>query len=426
VVELHTLEPAVHFKNCRLSPHLIINKGTTMPTTSKSKAASEADQPGPILRFAHPYVTPAEKKSAAAAGGGLIKHIATKICPIPKARTDEPMPLSAIIGQQASDEIAQSGKIFFHVGGDSGVPDILDRETRQTMVADAMTQDYNLSDHTKCPAFLYHLGDVLYTKAGGTYDSEFYKPYKHYPGKIVAIPGNHDGETPEKMKEFQATFCARTQTVPPDAGVIFRQTMTQPGVYWLLDAPFVQIVGLYSNCAENPGFISGAIPGGHQKAWLIKTLKAIAAARKNGARKALLFTTHHPPFASGGHSGSSAMLADIDDACDQAGGIYPDVFLSGHAHSIQRYTRTKKVNGVTRKIPHLIYGCIGHGGQAIGLNFPSVNGDVSYDFAYKGYGYGLITATKQSVTLNSFGVDWDANNQAKKTPVDKPIIVQLI
>ena len=76
----------------------------------------------------------------------------------------------------------------------------------------------------------------------------------------MAIPGNHDGETPKKIKEFQDTFCAKTQTVPPDAGVIFRQTMTQPGVYWLLDAPFVQIVGLYSNCAENPGFISEQFP----------------------------------------------------------------------------------------------------------------------------------------------------------------------
>ena len=83
------------------------------------------------------------------------------------------------------------------------------------------------------------------------------------------------------------------------------------------------------------------------------------------------------------------------------------------------------MNGVTRKIPHLIYGCMGHGGQSIGLNFPSVTGDHSYDFAYKGYGYGIITATAHSVTLNSFGVDWDANNQAKRIPVDQPITVQL-
>ncbi len=119
------------------------------------------------------------------------------------------------------------------------------------------------------------------------------------------------------------------------------------------------------------------------------------------------------------------MLADIDNACDQAGGVYPDLFLSGHAHSIQRYTRTKNVNGVTRKIPHLIYGCLGHGGQGIGTTFPVTTGDHTYEFGYKGYGYALVTVTAQSVTLNAYGVDWNANNQAVKTPVDKPVTVDL-
>lgn len=30
--------------------------------------------------------------------------------------------------------------------------------------------------------------------------------------------------------------------------------MTQPGVYWWLDAPFVDLLGLYSNTIEGPGF----------------------------------------------------------------------------------------------------------------------------------------------------------------------------
>jgi len=398
-----------------------------MAQIKKPTGAAKSKTPGPILRFAHPFFTPSAKRAAQpAAGNRMLDHIVKGLTPIPKAKSDAPMPLSAIIGQQSADEIQQSGRIMFHVGGDSGVPDTLDRETRQTMVAEAMATDYNLNDHTKSPAFLYHLGDVLYTTAGGTYDSEFYKPYKHYPGKIVAIPGNHDGENAQKMTEFQATFCANAQVVPPQAGVIFRQTMNQPGVYWLLDAPFVQIIGLYSNSAENPGFISGQIPGNHQKQWLITTLKTIGAARKNGNRKALLFATHHPPFSSGGHSGSQQMLADIDDACDQAGGVYPDVFLSGHAHSIQRYTRIKNVGGVTRKILHLIYGCLGHGGQTIATKFPVAAGDHTYEFGYKGYGYALVTVNKQSLTLNAYGVDWDANNKAVKTPVDEqPLKVEL-
>ena len=32
--------------------------------------------------------------------------------------------------------------------------------------------------------------------------------------------------------------------------------MIQPGVYFTLEAPFVRILGLYSNMLENPGVIS--------------------------------------------------------------------------------------------------------------------------------------------------------------------------
>ena len=32
--------------------------------------------------------------------------------------------------------------------------------------------------------------------------------------------------------------------------------MTQPGVYFILDAPFVSIIGLYTNVLEGPGVIS--------------------------------------------------------------------------------------------------------------------------------------------------------------------------
>ncbi len=100
--------------------------------------------------------------------------------------------------------------------------------------------------------------------------SQFYRPYMHYPGKIIAIPGNHDGESLAKLVAFQEHFCASRQVVPKIAGSIFRQTMTQPGVYWCLDAPFVQIIGLYANNAENPGSLTGGPGGIAQKNWLIK------------------------------------------------------------------------------------------------------------------------------------------------------------
>src|SRR5262249_41468029 len=158
----------------------------------------------------------------------------------------------------------------------------------------------------------------------------------HYPGKIIAIPGNHDGEVfpqsdPRTLRAFLANFCAARQAVPPIAGTIFRETMNQPGVYWLLDSKLVQVVGMYSNAAENPGYISGGKAGQAQKAWLVATLKRIKTQQQQeGKRRALIFATHHPPFTAGGHSPSAQMLAEIDDACSQAQ-VYPDLFLSGHS-----------------------------------------------------------------------------------------------
>jgi|GEM_PF-397453 len=372
------------------------------------------------LRFAHPYYTadttvpPATRTPHPLYGRRMLDHVVQKLAPIPKAKNDRPLSLQDIIGAEAAAEIQKSGKICFHIGGDSGIPDLLDRETRQSMVAAAMTGDYGIADPATCPAFLYHVGDVIYTAAKGNYLTEFYAPYKHYPGKIVAIPGNHDGDVPGKIDDFQKFFCAPGQVVPKEAGSIFRQTMNQPGVYWMLDAPFVQIIGLYSNCAENPGFISGAIPGSHQKKWLVDTLKQIASDRQKGVRKALLITTHHPPYASAGHSGSADMLQDIDDACHQAG-VMPDAHVSGHAHSIQRYTRRHSSGS---EIPYLIYGCLGHGGQVIAAGFPKTENGVTYEFAHKGWGYGLVEVTAQTLKFTSYGVDWDKDQKAVKTVVD--------
>jgi Calcineurin-like phosphoesterase len=57
----------------------------------------------------------------------------------------------------------------------------------------ALTQDYDDSAEGEVPAFLYHLGDVVYF-AGDiqTYGETFYETYAEYPGLIVSIPGNHD------------------------------------------------------------------------------------------------------------------------------------------------------------------------------------------------------------------------------------------
>ena len=333
----------------------------------------------------------------------MLDHVQGTLHPIPAIKGDGTMSLADVIGKQNADAIAATNQITLHIAGDTGVPET-DHETMQVIVADAMANDYDPQKPQMSPAFFLHLGDVLYGPNPAAYLEEFYRPYMHYPGKIVAIPGNHDGESDAKMKAFQQYFCAASQTIPPIAGSIFRQTMNQPGVYWCLDTSLVQIVGLYSNAAENPGFISGSQPGQKQKQWLVTTLKALKAARDKGMRKALLFATHHPPYSSGGHSGSTVMLADIDDACQQAS-IWPDAFFSGHAHSIQRYMRSLKIGAKTVRIPHIVSGCGGHGGQTVPNAGSNPGSNPTFDFSYQGWGYTKAEITQKTLIITSYGVD---------------------
>lgn len=364
-----------------------------MPTI-KTKSGTSSKKT-PILRFAHPFFTTTPKEARTpvpGVGTQLLTHIQGKVQPIPAPKRTPTMTLANVIGQQGSDDIAASGAISFHAVGDTGKS----ANSPQGAVAEAMATDFNVSEPAASPAFFFHLGDVIYGPGKDVaYRQEFYEPYMHYPGKIIAIPGNHDGEVfpktdPTTLKAFQANFCAASQTVPPIAGTIFRQTMNQPAVYWLLDAPYLQIVGLYSNTAENPGFISGPIPGQAQKTWLLSTLKSLAQQRKNSPRKALVFATHHPPFSAGGttHSGSSQMLADIDGVCQQAG-IMPDLYLSGHAHSYQYYMR-EPTSHPGLQIPYIVAGTGGINDQAIATASGAKMGDHTFLKSLQGYGYLLV------------------------------------
>ena len=179
----------------------------------------------------------------------------------------------------------------------------------------------------------------------------------------MAIPGNHDGvvyaaDPAPTLAAFLANFCAPSFAPSPDAGGLARTTMIQPGVYFTFDAPFVRILGVYSNVLEDPGVISGQ-NGTYPKldSRQIDFLQtALARVKSENYTGAVIIAVHHPPFTGGStHGGSSLMLQDIDDAC-QAAGVWPHAVFSGHSHNYQRFTRT--VNGL--QIPYLVAGCGGH------------------------------------------------------------------
>jgi hypothetical protein len=127
-------------------------------------------------------------------------------------------------------------------------------------------------------------------------------------------------------------------------------------VYFTLDAPFVSIVGLYTNVLEGPGVISsqkGNYPtlNDDQLHFLDAELKRLAPARK-ALQRAVIVACHHPPASVDASHGGTTGLGDDIDAAARAAGFWPDAVLSGHAHLYQRFTR--KVDG--REIPYVVAG----------------------------------------------------------------------
>lgn len=377
-------------------------------------------------RFVLPFYSRVEPSSheLSASQLMLLEHIKGKLQKIPDPLREPTFTLAEIIGFAGANEIEESGSIRFHTVGDTGRK----ADSPQGRVADAMGGDFDVSHPATSPAFFFHLGDVIYgPNKDQKYRPQFYEPYIHYPGKIVGIPGNHDGEVfpatdTQSLRAFLANFCAPKQMVPSIAGTIYRDAMNQPSVFFLLDAPFLQIIGLYSNAAENPGFISGAIPGDQQKSWLAKTLQNIAKVRQDGTgkRKALIIATHHPPYSSGGHSPSTVMLQEIDSICQEAN-ILPDMFLSAHSHNYQRYTRKQSLKGHPVEIPYIVIGTGGYGSQDVQPATDNPTDNPIFVRSRKGYGYLLIQASSASIEVKMFAVE---ENTGHKSQFDR-FVVQL-
>ena len=110
------------------------------------------------------------------------------------------------------------------------------------------------------------------------------------------------------------------------------------------------------------------------------------------------------------------MLADIDDACKQAN-IWPDAFFSGHAHSIQRYTRSVPIGGRALTIPCIVSGCGGHGGQKVATAGSAPGGNPTFDFAYEGWGYTKAVITQKALTITSYGVDATSTKQVDSVTI---------
>jgi hypothetical protein len=267
------------------------------------------------------------------------------------------LPLRAVLPTVDTDA-AHDGQIVFHAVGDTGG---IHGTVAQDAIAAQMEQQIQTAPANAKPRFFYHLGDVVYFNGQSkSYATQFYEPYQYYNAPIFAVPGNHDGDTfvrPGDLPDsepslygFMQNFCSpHAQNLDP-----YRKTMTQPYVYWTLEAPFVTIVGLYSN-------VDGLLDGHgayEQQRWLEQQLTAAAP------DKFLLISVHHPPYSlDANHGGSS----DIGDAIDQAAAVskrWPDAILSGHVHNYQRFTRMVG----KKSIPYVVAGSGGYANTPLSLH----------------------------------------------------------
>jgi len=371
--------------------------------------------------------------------------LATEVVSFPQAsgQPGDLYPLQNALGSHGPEVIQainDDENITFHMIGDSGASQTKNFAP-MIHVSDAVTNDYHTSNAANRPSFLFHLGDLVYNFGESNYYyDQFYEPYRDYPAPIFAIPGNHDSfvlpgtaKGSEPLTIFQRNFCETQTVVTQEAGSLHRTAMMQPGVYFALDAPFVRIIGLFSNALEDPGVISsqttqpgamaknmaaavaakkgkgkgkggGGAGGGpknpplktwpavpdYQLAFLTAQLQNIKTSNYKGA---VILAVHHPPFsyglqqaAAGGtkHYGSPLMLAEIDAICKQVG-VYPHAFISGHAHNYQRFTRKLNFNGQNYSVPFIICGDSGHNvNPLVQSSFgskpsePGDNTDVSY------------------------------------------------
>jgi hypothetical protein len=386
----------------------------------KSKAAH--DQP----IFAQPQPTPDPTGFKDPVTDQNFQGIA-KVEPVPQPRGNAVEPIVTLehaygaAGAAVIKAIERSKQIVFHSVGDTG--SVVGPET-QSLVADKMVSDFDEANAADVPSFFFHLGDVVYYFGESTYYyDQFYEAYRNYPAPIFAIAGNHDGVVYPKypaptLDAFLRNFCSPTAAQSPDSGNLLRTTMIQPGVYFTLEAPFVRIMGLYSNVLEDPGVISGengqnTVLDNRQIAYLTAALERVKADKFKGA---IIIAVHHPPFTGGSeHGGSPLMLADIDSACTAAK-VWPHAVFSGHAHNYQRYTRT--INNL--QIPYVVAGCGGHSPLSpmrATIRTPFVIDDTltleSYDDT--DYGYLRVIVNAETMTIE-FHPEMDGGTT--KTPDD--------
>jgi Icc-related predicted phosphoesterase len=319
--------------------------------------------------------------------------------PLPAATGAYPyrLDLASVLGADAVEAMVKAGSMTFHVMGDTGG---VAQPAPQQIVAQKLDAD------VPQPAFLYLLGDCIYYNGElSQYPQQFYEPYAHYPAPIFAVPGNHDGDPlpgASSLDGFLANFCTASPQVPGQAQSTGRTTMTEPNVYWTLNAPFITVIGMYTNVPQ------GGQLDDTQVTWLQSELAAAAQ------DSAVILAMHHPPVSSDSFHGGSAYMFNLIDEVRAGSGRTPDLVLAGHVHSYQRFTRTITQDGGNWQIPYIVAGSGGYWhlhtmaadakAAALPWTLPG-HADIQLDaWVDDRHGYMRATATPTQLTATFFTV----------------------
>ncbi len=273
--------------------------------------------------------------------------------------------LGQILSESAMAAITQSGQLTFHCVGDTGG---INYPFAQQAVAQALEADMQLAHP---PAFFYHLGDVVYFSGERAhYYPQFYEPYADYHAPIFSIPGNHDGDVAQGSSDaslagYVENFCAVQPHRTPESQDVARDAMIQPHVYWTLRAPWVTIIGVYTNCPEG-GYVDS-----EQAAWLEDEMATVPDGQ------ALIVALHHPVYSlSGTHIGSQQMGNLLADAISVSKRV-PDLVLTAHVHNYQRFTDV--ISG--RQVPVIVAGAGGYWHQHRIMRDPKTHGPMKVPYS---------------------------------------------
>jgi predicted phosphodiesterase len=341
----------------------------------------------------------------------------------PFSGTNLDLSLEAIL-PGVTQESERAGAIAFHALGDSG--GIHGNET-QNAVAAAMQNQIANSAPEERPRFLFHLGDIVYLNGESSqYVAQFYEPYQYYDAPIFAIPGNHDADAgdPRADRErepslfgFMQNFCSPE----PTWHFKHRSTMTQPYCHWRLEAPFIDIVGLYTN-------IDGQLDRrgeSRQRDWLVEQL---ASAPRY---KWLVLAAHHPCFSLDETHGGYVEILSAMDAAFAAADRVPDIVLAGHVHAYQRFSRV--IRGKT--VPYIVAGAGGFANSSRSLHklqrglvvdrlpFATTLPDVrleSYDVMNAGFL--RLNAGSERLFVEYFSVSFDDPANVSETAADSVLV----